>query len=801
MFRAWIVLLCGVMAACAGAEGISLGLPAPGSKSSEDFTPPAEALAALAGAAGPVTLVDLPVSGDAVATAILEPVEVFAKPTFTAMTAAGPVEKPLPAMKFFRGETSGAAPASVFLSVTEGRQLYLGIWGNDGVLRIAAPSDVKSAGGTKHSFGAGEPSRAATPEGFCAVDTVPMNQKKVAGFQEPVSAPKAGGVLGFDLMIDIGNSLFTSSFGSDETQATTYIANVIGSVSTIYDRDVDVVLQIGDLFVWETADPLDHSSTSNQLNTYRTYCQTNRGAYSRTVGHFFGNNGGGGIAYLDTLCSTSFGYGISNLDANASFPVSGYHWDLGVTAHELGHNFASPHTHCYSPPIDCCYNTEPGCNCGAVVPISGTIMSYCHLVQSIHLDFSSREQTVIRTAAEAAACSVTPDFALSVSPGVIGFGGTPGNISPASRTVTVTNNDAASSVNWSMTGADIGTLYTVSPSSGTLAASASVNLTLTPTPAAAALAAGVHERTLTFTNLTSNAETEATFRVTIAAFYEALDSNPGWTTTGAWAFGVPLGVGGDFGGEDPTAGATGNNVYGYNLAGGYSDGLPQRTLTTPAFNLSEYRELSLSFARWLNVEDRQYDRAAVEASLNGTTWTVLWENPQTAWVTDSGWVTVDYALPAQFDNQATVYFRWVMGPTDTSFNFGGWNIDDIAILGTFDPQYGATVIGPQWVETDEAFTLRLDAFGFSGPTYQWLHEGSPIGGATAATYSVVQASPADAGFYTCEITNGAKADYVTPAFHVEVVPVGSLPVGGMVLGGAVLGVLTWYGARRMKRGA
>ncbi|MHC4610576.1 MAG: Ig-like domain-containing protein, partial [Planctomycetota bacterium] len=53
-------------------------------------------------------------------------------------------------------------------------------------------------------------------------------------------------------------------------------------------------------------------------------------------------------------------------------------------------------------------------------------------------------------------------------------------------------------------------------------------------------------------------------------YYFALDSDPGWSTEGDWAFGQPAGAGGANGGPDPTSGHTGNNEYGYNLAGDYA---------------------------------------------------------------------------------------------------------------------------------------------------------------------------------------------------------------------------------------
>jgi hypothetical protein len=71
-------------------------------------------------------------------------------------------------------------------------------------------------------------------------------------------------------------------------------------------------------------------------------------------------------------------------------------WDILATSHEMGHNVGTPHTHCYTPPIDMCYSGEPGCYVGptSVPPGGGTIMSYCHLLpggfNNINLVFAQR---------------------------------------------------------------------------------------------------------------------------------------------------------------------------------------------------------------------------------------------------------------------------------------------------------------------------------------------------------------------------------------------------------------------------
>ena len=173
----------------------------------------------------------------------------------------------------------------------------------------------------------------------------------------------------------------------------------------------------------------------------------------------------------------------------------------------------------------------------------------------------------------------------------------------------------------------------------------------------------------------------ATVAVTVNAsgarrvYHFPLDTNPGWTTQGAWAFGPPTGGGTHH--LDPSAGYTGTNVYGYNLAGDYTNNLTAKYLTTTALNCANLTNTQLRFRRWLGVE--KTDRATVEVSNNGTTWTTLWQNPTTANVSDAAWSQQVFDLTAYADGQATVYVRWGMGPTDGGVTFPGWNVDDVEV--------------------------------------------------------------------------------------------------------------------------
>ncbi|MHC4855525.1 MAG: M6 family metalloprotease domain-containing protein, partial [Planctomycetota bacterium] len=186
----------------------------------------------------------------------------------------------------------------------------------------------------------------------------------------------------------------------------------------------------------------------------------------------------------------------------------------------------------------------------------------------------------------------------------------------------------------------------------------------------------------------------ATVTINIAAIsviYSAtMDTNPGWTYEGDWEWGVPAGSGGAYSNPDPTSGHTGANVVGYNLSGDYKKIQSTKWVTTNAINCTGQTGVTLSFYRWLNVEDPQYDHAYVQVSNNASSWSTIWQN--TAEVTDSSWEPMEYDISAIADNQPTVYVRWGMGATDNFWHYSGWNIDDVQITGIVPlTQYTLTV--------------------------------------------------------------------------------------------------------------
>jgi hypothetical protein len=198
-------------------------------------------------------------------------------------------------------------------------------------------------------------------------------------------------------------------FGSTSAAAG-YIADLFGYASDYYATEVGTTFWLEHISLWTTAsDPWTQTSSLCCLAEFGKYWNDNNSSIDRTLAHFLsGKTAGGGIAWPGVLCSASWMVDISTWGCSLTPTNSNYGgdysfsgdivgdfnpgtgaivWDIYAMSHEVGHNFDSPHTHCYTPPIDQCYGTEAGCYQGAAsLPCStpgagcGTIMSYCHTI-------------------------------------------------------------------------------------------------------------------------------------------------------------------------------------------------------------------------------------------------------------------------------------------------------------------------------------------------------------------------------------------------------------------------------------
>jgi hypothetical protein len=132
---------------------------------------------------------------------------------------------------------------------------------------------------------------------------------------------------------------------------------------------------------------------------------------------------------------------------------------------------------------------------------------------------------------------------------------------------------------------------------------------------------------------------------------------------------------------DPTLGATGQTVYGVNLAGQFdkAPGGPYY-LTLGPIDLAHVEEASLSFQRWLNSAGPPDILSTVEVSPEGSGWTTIWSS--SALMADAAWTPQSFDISAAADGGSAVFVRWGYQVVHRVPQAGsGWNIDDVMLRG------------------------------------------------------------------------------------------------------------------------
>ncbi|MCH8853438.1 MAG: hypothetical protein IID41_12430 [Planctomycetes bacterium] len=163
---------------------------------------------------------------------------------------------------------------------------------------------------------------------------------------------------------------FYQLFG-DLDAAAAYVVELYAVVNDIFLRDVNTRMVLTFVRLWDTPDDLFNEPSP--LGPFRQYWNENMGDVHRDVAQFLSGRRDmpyGGSAFLSVLCGSSaysvVGY-ILGFFSDPAFP--GVHqYDIFVTAHELGHNCGTLHTHDYG--VDTCNDFDGP-------PQRGTIMSYC----------------------------------------------------------------------------------------------------------------------------------------------------------------------------------------------------------------------------------------------------------------------------------------------------------------------------------------------------------------------------------------------------------------------------------------
>ena len=368
----------------------------------EAFQIPAELTATLAGSApGSTILVPaFPIAPGARAQVKLERYDVYAPGARMLVVEAGVErESPRSSRLHFLGratgdQTAGVPAARIGLSLDPRTGYLRGIVdGPQGELRILEPSPADA----RHRIENVEAAMSMLgidPEGKCTAEDIALSETIIDPLLEAAFAPTAERGTGMPthsavIAVDTDAELLDKKFSNDTSDAADWIADLFTAMNVRYERDVALRLLQGDTFLRPGSPPYDDDPydaegspvTSAQLIEFGTYWSANMGAVERVFatllsGKSSSPNSYSGRAWLNVYCNTQSpgGYNVNQVFI-ASFSSADF------VAHEIGHNAGSPHTHCYSPEVDQCYNAEFNCYDGTpTCPAggSGTIMSYCH---------------------------------------------------------------------------------------------------------------------------------------------------------------------------------------------------------------------------------------------------------------------------------------------------------------------------------------------------------------------------------------------------------------------------------------
>jgi hypothetical protein len=375
---------------------------------------------------------------------VLERFEVFAPDAEIVVHGpAGERRMPAPRHAYFRGRVAREPGSHAFLGVqVDGTVQGIVVRGGETYLIDEPPpargarsgatgettSGTRASGRVRLRHASAEALAKTSGEGFeCAADhgMEAPDPLRDLGLGDPGASPgggpaplaEAASTWGVRVAIETDHE-FYAKFNS-VAKATAYVGNLLGYVSLRYQAEVGAALNVQSLSLWtRSGDPWVQTSTTCGLMEFGRYWNKNKSGVQRTIAHFLsGKSLGGGVAWIGVLCSGAFtaSAGCPGLGTDAPWggaygftaSVSGgfdpanprVMWDVVAVAHEIGHNFNSPHTHCYNglggsaSPVDGCASAQ-GCYAGsATLPGpagagSGTIMSYCHLVRGSWSDIA-----------------------------------------------------------------------------------------------------------------------------------------------------------------------------------------------------------------------------------------------------------------------------------------------------------------------------------------------------------------------------------------------------------------------------
>jgi len=278
----------------------------------------------------------------------------------------------------------------------------------------------------------------------CGADQLPENAANKISYDPTKKTSNKLTANCVRVYFEVGYGPYTQN-GSNVTNTTNWVTALFNNIKTLYDNE-SVNIAMSSIYVWTTTDPY-----SGQPGTILSQFRTARPTFNGDLAQLIRNPATTSVAYVDALCGT-YKYSYCGVNSqNVAVPT--YSWNIEAMTHELGHNLGSPHTHACAwngnnTAIDGCgpaSGNDEGCDGPLPTTTKGTIMSYCHLVNSVGISFANGfgpqpgdliRQTIDSKACMSGDCSKSCDVTLNNM--------TVTNVTETGATVTISDNTSTS---------------------------------------------------------------------------------------------------------------------------------------------------------------------------------------------------------------------------------------------------------------------------------------------------------------------------------------------------------------------
>ncbi len=171
--------------------------------------------------------------------------------------------------------------------------------------------------------------------------------------------------------------------------------------------------------------------------------------------------------------------------------------------------------------------------------------------------------------------------------------------------------------------------------------------------------------------------------------YDDFETDKGWVLTGEFERDMPQGKGAiNYGSPDPEVAVSGDYIIGTDLTGlGSNEGDYEFDLTdkeysaaSPYRNCKYYKDIYLYFDRWFNMDGN--DTATIDINTKTEdNWTTLWVSGGT--FISNSWKNYRYNIDDIANRNDSVSIRFTLGPTNGYWNYSGWNIDNVVLVGNY----------------------------------------------------------------------------------------------------------------------